>query len=135
MKWRDQVAVVTGGAGGIARATVRLLAQRGAAVCVTTLAHKTARARALKIPDHLVQFSPSASPTTLRSILPISSVLCASAAFMSVIVCFKVLVFEPKTTVPPITAAIAPIRTVGSSPTAPMTIARIKIPPAATATF
>jgi hypothetical protein len=26
-----------------------------------------------------------------------------------------VLVFEPKTTVPPITAAIAPIRTVGSN--------------------
>ena len=28
--------------------------------------------------------------------LLINSVLCASAAFMSVIVCFKVLVFEPK---------------------------------------
>ena len=54
---------------------------------------------------------------------------------MSVIVCFKVLVFEPKTTVPPITAAIAPIRTVGSNPTAPMIVAKIKIPPAARATF
>ena len=40
---------------------------------------------------HLVQFSTSPSPTTLRSILLINSVLCASAAFMSVIVCFKVL--------------------------------------------
>jgi 3-oxoacyl-[acyl-carrier protein] reductase len=32
--WRDQVALVTGGARGIGRATARLLAQRGAAVCV-----------------------------------------------------------------------------------------------------
>ena len=32
--WRNQVAVVTGGARGIGRATARLLAQRGAAVCV-----------------------------------------------------------------------------------------------------
>ena len=62
-------------------------------------------------------------------------VLCASAAFMSVTVCFKVLVFEPKTTVPPITTAIAAIRTVGSNPSAPMIIAEIKIPPAAMATF
>jgi NAD(P)-dependent dehydrogenase (short-subunit alcohol dehydrogenase family) len=34
MEWRDQVAVVTGGARGIGRATARLLAQRGAVVCV-----------------------------------------------------------------------------------------------------
>src|SRR5713101_5292881 len=34
MEWRDQVAVVTGGARGLGRATARLLAQRGAAVCV-----------------------------------------------------------------------------------------------------
>ena len=34
MEWRKQVAVVTGGARGIGRATARLLAQRGAAVCV-----------------------------------------------------------------------------------------------------
>jgi NAD(P)-dependent dehydrogenase (short-subunit alcohol dehydrogenase family) len=34
MEWRNQVAVVTGGARGIGRATARLLAQRGAAVCV-----------------------------------------------------------------------------------------------------
>jgi NAD(P)-dependent dehydrogenase (short-subunit alcohol dehydrogenase family) len=34
MQWRDQVAVVTGGARGLGRATARLLAQRGAAVCV-----------------------------------------------------------------------------------------------------
>ncbi len=54
---------------------------------------------------------------------------------MSVIVCFKLLVFEPKTTVPPITTAIAAIRTVGSNPSAPMIIAEIKIPPAAMATF
>ena len=54
---------------------------------------------------------------------------------MSVIVCFNVLVFEPKTTVPPMTAAIAPIRTVGSNTTAPIIVAKIKIPPAAMATF
>jgi 3-oxoacyl-[acyl-carrier protein] reductase len=34
MEWRDQVAVVTGGARGLGRATARGLAQRGAAVCV-----------------------------------------------------------------------------------------------------
>jgi len=33
-EWRNQVAVVTGGARGIDRATARLLAQHGAAVCV-----------------------------------------------------------------------------------------------------
>ena len=48
---------------------------------------------------------------------------------------FDLLVFEPKTTVPPITAAIAPIMTVGSKPTAPMIIAKIKVPPAAIAAF
>src|SRR5246127_3975042 len=75
------------------------------------------------------------SPTTRRSILLINSALCASAAFMAVVVCFKVLVFDPQTTVPPITAASAPIMTVGSNPTAPMIIAKIKVPPAAMATF
>ena len=48
---------------------------------------------------NFVQSSTSPSPTTLSSILLINSVRCASAAFMSIIVCFKVLVFEPKTTV------------------------------------
>jgi len=54
---------------------------------------------------------------------------------MAVVVCFKVLVFDPPTTVPPITAANAPIMTVGSNPTAPMIIAKLKVPPAAMANF
>jgi NAD(P)-dependent dehydrogenase (short-subunit alcohol dehydrogenase family) len=41
MEWRDQVAV-TGGARGLGRATARLLAQRGAAVCVNYAAHADA---------------------------------------------------------------------------------------------
>ena len=39
MEWRNQVAVVTGGSRGIGRATARLLAQRGAAVCVNYAVH------------------------------------------------------------------------------------------------
>ena len=39
MEWHDQVAVVTGGARGLGRATARLLAQRGAAVCVNYTNH------------------------------------------------------------------------------------------------
>src|SRR6266852_2778711 len=42
VEWRDQVAVVTGGARGLGRATARLLAQRGAAVCVNYAAHAVA---------------------------------------------------------------------------------------------
>src|SRR5947208_14775384 len=42
MEWRDQVAVVTGAARGLGRATARLLAQRGAAVCVNYAVHADA---------------------------------------------------------------------------------------------
>src|SRR4029450_6599423 len=42
MDWRNQVAVVTGGARGLGRATARLLAQRGAAGCVNYSAHSGA---------------------------------------------------------------------------------------------
>jgi NAD(P)-dependent dehydrogenase (short-subunit alcohol dehydrogenase family) len=44
MEWRDQVAVVTGGARGIGRTTARLLAARGAAVAVNYTAHAEAAA-------------------------------------------------------------------------------------------
>jgi 3-oxoacyl-[acyl-carrier protein] reductase len=40
--WRDQVALVTGGARGIGRATARLLAKRGAAICVNYATHAEA---------------------------------------------------------------------------------------------
>src|SRR5438094_6293155 len=42
MERRNQVAVVTGGARGLGRATARLLAQRGAAVCVNYAANADA---------------------------------------------------------------------------------------------
>jgi len=42
MEWRNQVAVVTGGSRGIGRATARLLAQCGAAVCVNYATHADA---------------------------------------------------------------------------------------------
>jgi NAD(P)-dependent dehydrogenase (short-subunit alcohol dehydrogenase family) len=42
MEWRDQVAVVTGGARGLGCATARLLAQCGAAVCVNYAEHADA---------------------------------------------------------------------------------------------
>jgi 3-oxoacyl-[acyl-carrier protein] reductase len=41
-EWSDQVALVTGGARGIGRATALLLAKRGAAVCVNYTAHVNA---------------------------------------------------------------------------------------------
>jgi NAD(P)-dependent dehydrogenase (short-subunit alcohol dehydrogenase family) len=42
MEWDNQVAVVTGGARGLGGATARLLAQRGAAVCVNYAVHTDA---------------------------------------------------------------------------------------------
>lgn len=48
MTWRDQVALVTGGARGIGRATARLLGQHGAAVCVNYAAHADAAAKVVE---------------------------------------------------------------------------------------
>jgi NAD(P)-dependent dehydrogenase (short-subunit alcohol dehydrogenase family) len=45
MAWRDQVALVTGGARGIGRATALLLAKCGAAVCVNYASHSDAANR------------------------------------------------------------------------------------------
>ena len=42
MTWRDQVALVTGAARGIVRATAKHLAQRGVAICVNYAAHADA---------------------------------------------------------------------------------------------
>src|ERR1700741_5648862 len=42
MEWRNQVAIVTGGARGLGRATARLLAHRAAAVCVNYTGHADA---------------------------------------------------------------------------------------------
>jgi hypothetical protein len=44
-------------------------------------------------------------------------------------------VFDPKTTIPPITTAIAPIKVVGSNQTAPSVIANSHIPPMAMVIF
>jgi hypothetical protein len=49
------------------------------------------------------------SPTTRRSILPIRSERSASAALIAVVVCCKVLTFDPSDTIPPSTTATDPI--------------------------
>jgi hypothetical protein len=54
---------------------------------------------------------------------------------MSTAACFDVLVFDPKTTVPPITAEIAAIIAIGSNLIAPNVKANSHIPPAAMAIF
>ena len=78
---------------------------------------------------------PPFAPTVRRSIMSINSALRVSAAFIAAVVCFDVLEFEPKTTTPPIMAAIAPIVVAGSNLIAPSKLANIQIPPAAMATL
>src|SRR5262245_57494846 len=66
---------------------------------------------------HWPRFSDSRYlPTTRKSSLLINSARCVSAAFTAAAVCFRVLAFDPKMTVPPITAAIDPIVTAGLKP-------------------
>src|SRR5262245_39932998 len=59
----------------------------------------------------------------------INSALRALAPSIALVVCCNVLVFDPKTTVPPITAPIAPIITVGSNLITPTMPAKSKTPP------
>jgi len=54
---------------------------------------------------------------------------------MSSLACFNVLVFDPKTTIPPITTAIAPIKIVVLNQTAPSAIANSHIPAMAMVIF
>jgi hypothetical protein len=54
---------------------------------------------------------------------------------MAATACFDVLAFDPKTTVPPITAEIAPIIAIESNLIAPNVKANSHIAPAAMATF
>ena len=57
------------------------------------------------------------------------------AASAAAAVCLAVLVFDPKTTVPPIITAIAPIIVTGSNLINPIARANSHIPPMATAIF
>jgi hypothetical protein len=57
--------------------------------------------------------------TVRGSILSINRVLNVSASFIAAIVCFDVVEFDPKTTMPPIMAAMAPTMAAGTKPTAP----------------
>ena len=58
-------------------------------------------------------------PIVRRSIMSINSALRLSATFIALVVCFDVVRFDPKTTTPPMTAAIAPIIAAASNQTAP----------------
>ena len=79
----------------------------GCSLCDGPVAVKFSRSRAVSVCracKHVAYCQPPASPPNRRLILPISSALSASAALASAAACFDVLVFDPKTTVPPITA-------------------------------
>jgi len=87
-------------------------------------------------PDEACAVSPSCpSPTRRRSIPSISCERSPSAAAMAAIVCCNVLTFDPSDTMPPSTAAIAPMATIGVDPSKPSSMTSSKPAPAEIATF
>src|SRR5262249_41275569 len=78
---------------------------------------------------------PSLFPTVRRLIISINSALLLATAFFQVIVCLDVVRFDPKTTKPQTTVAIAPTIAAASAQMALIKQADNQIAPAAMAIF